>query len=253
MKKERKKRKKLGIILIILVVLILGGIYGYVNFTYKTYLGMDLNFANNNGSVVSEIGNVVTGQSFTTPIEQVGNLQEFYEKAHAINNGVIGWIAIPGTNINYPINHGKGDDYYLKHNWKGDPYWNGSIFLSQFNDGFSNVSLVNGHNMLNGIMFSQLENFTNKDFFDTKNIYLYNGETGKLETFKPIAAEYVTPEVNLDLGALDETARAAEVSKLMANSMYPKVAYNGNNVLLLNTCLSNGSGKHLLVAAEQIS
>ncbi|MGL4656465.1 MAG: class B sortase [Sarcina sp.] len=242
--KTRKKRKKLGIALIILVVVALTGIYGYVNFTYKTYMNMDLNFANN--STITSLN------GWTNPIEKVGNLQEYYTKAHDINNGVIGWIAIPGTNINYPVNHGKGDSYYLKHNWKGDSYWNGSIFVSQENSGFDNVTLINGHNMLNGIMFSQLMNFTNKDFFSKNDIYVYNGQAGKIEDFKPIAAMYCEPDISLTLGNLTQEQREQEVSNLMKNSMYGQKTYNGANVLLLNTCLSNGSGKHLLVVSEEV-
>lgn len=245
--KVRKKRKKLGIFLIILVVIVLTGIYGYAKWTYSTYMNMDLSFANTPGVTMS-------ADSFTKPIEKVGNLQEYYDKAHSINSGVIGWIAIPGTNINYPINYGKGDDYYLKHNWKGDDYWNGSVFLSQYNqNGFDNVSLVNGHNMLNGIMFSQLMNFANKNTFDNSDIYIFNGPENKLEKFKPIAALYCEPNIGMTLGDLDKAQKDAEIKTLMSKSMYGQKEYNGNDVLLLNTCLSNGSGKHFLLVTEEVN
>lgn len=245
--KIRKKRKKLGIFLIALVVIILGSIYGYAKWTYSTYMNMDLSFATPKGVIT-------TTDSFTQPIKEVGNLKEYYDKAHSINNGVIGWIAIPGTNINYPINFGKGDEYYLKHNWKGDSYWNGSVFLSQDNiGGFGDVSLINGHNMLNGIMFSQLLNFANKDIFENKDIYVYNGQSNKMEQFKPIAAIYCEPTIGMTLGGLNKEQRIKEVNELMKSSMYGTKQYNGNNLMLLNTCLSNGSGKHFLVVAEQVS
>ncbi|MGL5068507.1 MAG: class B sortase [Sarcina sp.] len=245
--KIRKKRKKLGIFLIALVIIALGAIYLYAKWTYSTYMNMDLSFA-------TPPGVTATTDSFTAPIEKVGDLKTYYEKAHSINNGVIGWIAIPGTNINYPINFGKGDNYYLDHNWRGDSYWNGSVFLSQNNiGGFGNVSLINGHNMLNGIMFSQLLNFDNKNIFDSKNIYIYNGQSQKIEEFKPIVAMYCEPSIAMTLGDLSKEERTKEVNELMKNSMYGTKTYNGNNVVLLNTCLSNGSGKHFLLAAEQVN
>lgn len=252
-RKDRKKRKKLGIFLIILVVLLLGGIYSYFKFTYLTYIESGLNFEINQ-SISSELSNLVTGGKWTDPIDKVGDLKEYYEKAHAANSSVIGWIFVDGTNINYPINHGNTDEYYLKHNWRGEPYWNGSIFLDQQNETFQNVSLINGHNMLNGIMFSQLMNFRNKDFFDgNHNIYIYNGVSGQREEFKPIAALYCEPTIDLTLGNLSNDDKSKEVDRLMAMSMYPKQTYNGNNVLLLNTCLSNGTGRHLLLVTEQIA
>lgn len=250
--KERKKRKALGVFLIIVVILVLTGIYSYIKFTYLTYIRAGLNFQTNQ-TISSELASLVTGGKWTAPIEKVGDLKEYYDKAHAVNNRVIGWIFVDGTNINYPVEHGESDEYYLTHNWQGESYWNGSIFLDQQNETFQNVSLINGHNMLNGIMFSQLMNFRNKDFFNgNHDIYIYNGVSQKMEEFKPIAAIYCEPNVDLTLGDLSTDARNQEVERLMNRSMYPKQAYNGGNVLLLNTCLSNGTGKHLLLVTEQI-
>lgn len=253
-RKKRKKRKKLGVVLIILVVLVLAGVYNYFKFTYLTYIDSGLNFNNGQTSVGSELGALITGGKWTAPISKVGNLKEYYEKAHAVNSEVIGWIFVEDTNINYPIEYGKNDEYHLTHNWEGNPYWNGSIFIDQDNTGFQNTTLINGHNMLNGIMFSQLMDYRNKDFFNgNHNVYIYNGTTNKEEIFKPIAALYCEPTIKLTLGDLDSTQRTAEVDRLMAMSMYPKQAYNGNNVLLLNTCLSNGTGKHQILMTEQIN
>jgi sortase B len=245
--KKRKKRKKLAIVLIALVIIILGSIYGYVKWTYSTYMNMDLSFATPQGSIA-------TTDSFIAPIEKVGDLKTYYDKAHNINNGVIGWIAIPGTNINYPVNFGKGDNYYLDHNWKGDSYWNGSVFLSEHNKGgFGAVSLINGHNMLNGIMFSQLQTFANKNAFENQVIYVYNGQTKQLEKFKAIIAMYSVPTVAMTLGNLSKEEKIKEVDSLMKDSIYGKQEYSGNNLMILNTCLSNGSGKHFLVVAERVN
>ena len=32
-----------------------------------------------------------------------------------VNSDVIGWIAIPGTGISYPLGQGPDNDYYLTH------------------------------------------------------------------------------------------------------------------------------------------
>ncbi|MFR0925048.1 MAG: hypothetical protein ACLSGI_10835 [Butyricicoccaceae bacterium] len=32
-----------------------------------------------------------------------------------VNSDVIGWIAIPGTEISYPLVQGADNDYYLTH------------------------------------------------------------------------------------------------------------------------------------------
>ena len=251
-KKKSRKKIGIGIILITITIVGLGFIHQYLNFTYGTYL--DSGYYNQaSGGVISQLDNIITGDAWKKPIEKVGNLKKDYENAKSINSSVAGWIFIDGTNINYPIMHGKDDEYYLTHNWEGKPFWNGSVFLDHANSGFNNVSLINGHNMLNGIMFSELINFKNKEFFDGNHkIYIYNGETNKEEVFDAIGALYCEPTIKLDLGEISDSAKALEVKNLMNKSMYAKENYNGNDVLLLNTCLSNGSGKHLLVITEEV-
>lgn len=254
MRRERHKRSKnkvaLGIILITIIVVGLSYMYMYVNKTYGTYIDSGISFENNGES----LSQILTGSQWKKPINSMVNLKAEYDQAKAINDTTIGWIFIPGTNINYPIMHGQNDSYYLDHNWKGEPYWNGSIFLDDNNTGFNNVSLINGHNMLNGIMFSQLIDFQNKDFFDgNHDVYIYNGQTNTQEVFKPIGLLYCEPTISLNLGNLTQEARTQEVQTLMNQSIYHKEEYNGNNVLILNTCLSNGSGKHQLLITEEIS
>ncbi|MGL5067226.1 MAG: class B sortase [Sarcina sp.] len=252
-KKRSRTKVGVGIILITIVIVGLGFTHQYLNFTYGTYINSG-NYRPASGGVISQLSNIVTGDSYKKPINTVGNLKAEYESAKKVNSSVIGWIFIDGTNINYPILHGKDDEYYLTHNWKGDPFWNGSIFLDHANSGFNNVSLINGHNMLNGIMFSELINFKNKDFFDADHkIYIYNGETNKQEVFEAIGALYVEPTIKLNLGNISSSEKQKEVESLMSQSMYKKQAYNGNDVLLLNTCLSNGSGKHLLVVTQEVN
>lgn len=248
-----KRRARIGILLIIIVILGLFSIYKYLNFSYNTYYNSTLNIKGNN-SAIGQLENLISGEKWKKPIDEMGNLKQYYDEAHKVNPGVIGWIFVDGTNINYPIEHGKPDDYYLTHNWKGEPYWNGSIFLDHANSGFDNVSLINGHNMLNGIMFSQLMNFKNKEFFDANHkIYIYEGAENKLATYQVIGALYCQPDISLQLGNLSEDQMKAEVSKLLSKSMYGMKPYNGGKVLLLNTCLSNGTGEHILVVAEQIN
>lgn len=85
-----------------------------------------------------------------------------------ISPEVKGWIYIPDTNIDYPILQHSDNDYYLKHTWDGAKNHVGSIFfdcqnetdLSDFN------TIVYGHNMNNGSMFGNLENFLSDSFIE---------------------------------------------------------------------------------------
>ena len=46
-----------------------------------------------------------------------------------VNPDVVGWIALPGTEISYPVVQGTDNDYYLAHTWDGENSSCGAIFL----------------------------------------------------------------------------------------------------------------------------
>ena len=85
-----------------------------------------------------------------------------------INPDIVAWIYIEGTNISYPIVQGEDNSYYLKHLFSGEWNASGCIFLDTRNDaGFTDQnSVLYGHNMRNGAMFSALESYKQQAFFD---------------------------------------------------------------------------------------
>mgnify|MGYP000782800669 FL=1 len=85
-----------------------------------------------------------------------------------INPDIVAWIYIEGTKINYPIVQGGDNSYYLKHLFSGE--WNGSgcIFLDFRNDvSFADRhSIIYGHHMKNGTMFTDIDKYKKQEFFD---------------------------------------------------------------------------------------
>ena len=79
---------------------------------------------------------------------------------------IIGWVQINNTNINYPVLYSKekdsnGNSYYLYRNYKKESTKYGSIFMDSRNlANFENkVSVLHGHHMIDGSMFSDLVNY----------------------------------------------------------------------------------------------
>lgn len=81
----------------------------------------------------------------------------------SVNEDIIAWIEIEGTNINYPILKDDGV-YYLKHSFDKKYNNNGSIFTTDLSPFESNETIIYGHNMKNGSMFSNLGRYLDKDF-----------------------------------------------------------------------------------------
>ena len=87
-----------------------------------------------------------------------------WEKLEDINTDIIGWIKIENTKINYPILKDNDNLKYLKHSFNGKYNINGSIFTLNDNPFQDNETIIYGHNMKSGIMFSELGKYMEKDF-----------------------------------------------------------------------------------------
>ena len=84
-----------------------------------------------------------------------------YQAIYNLNNHLVGWINIPGTNIDYPVMQTPDrKDYYLYRNF--DKEWSqwGSIYVREECDVFgpSDNVVIYGHRMKDKTMFYQLEN-----------------------------------------------------------------------------------------------
>ena len=91
------------------------------------------------------------------------NLEELKE----INSHAIGWIMIPDTSINYPILQTANNNDYLRRTITGEDNKAGCIFADyRCADPFHSANtIVYGHNLLNGKMFSDLMNYEDENWY----------------------------------------------------------------------------------------
>lgn len=82
-----------------------------------------------------------------------------FDALRTINEDVVAWIYIPGTQVNYPVVQGTDNEYYLNYSFEKKRNFCGAIYLD-WNckpDFSSDNSIVFGHNMKNGSMFGALK------------------------------------------------------------------------------------------------
>lgn len=91
-----------------------------------------------------------------------------FEALGKINSDIVGWIYIDNTSINYPIVQGNDNSYYLKHLFDKNYSNSGCIFLDCNNcfDFSDQNSVVFGHHMKSGTMFSSLTKYKNQEFYN---------------------------------------------------------------------------------------
>lgn len=87
--------------------------------------------------------------------------------AQAVNAETAAWITIPDTRIDYPVVQTTDNSYYLSHDFEQQASSLGVPFLDYRNTSdFSDFnSIVYGHHITKGRMFTDLEKFKDEDFF----------------------------------------------------------------------------------------
>lgn len=87
----------------------------------------------------------------------------------AANPNVVAWLSVPGTGISYPVVQGSDNSYYLNHTFNGQYNYLGAVFLdAAANPDFQDDnSIIYGHSVDIGGMFTELKDFTSLEFFES--------------------------------------------------------------------------------------
>lgn len=106
------------------------------------------------------------------------------------NPDIYAWVSIPGTKVDVPILQSTVDDnFYLDHNADGDYAIEGAAYTQRANatDFSDPVTMVYGHQVQNGSMFTTLHYFEDKTFFDEHDVmYIYTPR--HILTYRIVAA-----------------------------------------------------------------
>ncbi|MGN0452299.1 MAG: class B sortase [Ruminococcus sp.] len=114
-----------------------------------------------------------------------------FKELRSLNPDLYAWIKIPGTAVDYPVaqSSNEDDNYYLHHNYLGNYEFAGTIYSQRHNSKYfiDRVTVLYGHNMLNGSMFASLHDFSDKEFFE-ENQYIYIYIDGHIFTYQIFAS-----------------------------------------------------------------
>ena len=180
------------------------------------------------------------------------------EELAAINPDVIGWITVDNTRIDYPIVQGKDNLEYLNLNVYREYSLAGTVFLDVNNEKhFSDpYNILYGHHMNHGLMFGQVLDFLDKDFFDeheTGTLYLLDA-TYSVEFFACVRANAYDARI---LAVNKDPEKMPAFLSFVKNNAecYREIPLKGNDkVISLVTCeSSNTDGRAVLLGRlEQV-
>lgn len=155
----------------------------------------------------------------------------------AVNPECIGWIEIPGTNIDYPLMHTTDNVKYLEVTFEGT--WNpsGAIYLDAENtaDFAMANSIIYGHHMKDGSMFAGLASFLREDYRNAHNEILIYTEEGirHYEVFS--ASTVLTTDRPMSIWFDDAEQEGAFLSEMGGNlALSPD-----DRIITLVTCVNS--------------
>ena len=111
-------------------------------------------------------------------------------------------------------------------------------------------NLIHGHNMKNGTMFTDLKNYFEADFFKANvPIYIYDGTTTR--KFQVISLFKTDPSISFKFNVPENDVQSY-ASELKSKSVYATPDVSSRPLIILNTCVSDGSDNHYIIVGQEV-
>jgi sortase B len=175
-----------------------------------------------------------------------------FESLKKRNSDVVGWLYIPGTNIDEAILKGENNDIYLRADIDKSYNYAGSIFMDENNSrDFSDMNTVlYGHNMKNGSRFHDVRYYVNSWDKYIKNhpyIYVYLPD-GSVNTYKVVASGNIKDVSKLYYIRNDYKQYISEIKNSALHIL--DIDEKENPIIMLSTCNSSVEDERYVVWAQ---
>lgn len=186
-----------------------------------------------------------------------------YENLLKINPQILGWIAIPGTQLSFPLLQGEDNDFYLHHDIYGQESRYGAIFVDYKADiygGESNM-VIYGHHMRNGSMFGSLEEYGSRSYYEEHPSFflLLPEEEREYEIIAVLKNDIYSREKELfqyyDYERIESREKFDEYCQnIKSYSLYDTGldAEYGDELATLCTCSYSGKDERLLIVGRRL-
>lgn len=248
--KTRRRRNVLSTLLLVVgvaLLLVAGGMWGYAQYQYHVQ--------DENNAKLAAYATVSDDAAQPPTIDWAG--------LKAVNADVVGWVYIPGTHVDFPVYQGDSNDEYLRTSAEGEYSVGGQIFMDYENSRPGLVdrqTLVYGHHLNNGAMFTDVDEFASQDYFNGINTVWYLTEDASYELeplffYKSAATNGAARQIVFSDDNDFHNYLANALSQATAKSSSADGAVSSvSRVLTLCTCdyendFGKGNGRGLLVCA----
>ena len=272
MNKLKKLKKTTWIIVLIISVLVLAvGAYLLINYLTQDDIGRGditsseyptsaprphTKHAQEHTEAPTEPGPVV---AYDYQLEELDeDVVVSFDELMEINPDVYAWIYIPNTNVDYPVAQSitdRDDTFYLSHNIYKQYQFSGTIYSEVQNstDFHDRVTVLYGHNMLNGTMFASLHNFEDEDFFEDNNTIFILTKDKQLTYLVYSAYTYDDRHILNSFYLKDDKVFQEYIDSTIHPHAYSSIVREGvepdinSKILTLSTCTNGAANTRFLV------
>lgn len=160
-----------------------------------------------------------------------------------LNDETVGWLNVPGTNIDYPVVKAKDNAYYLRHNFKKEKDYNGWVFMNYLNSAemLDKNTIIFAHNRYySNIMFGTLNKVGKKTWYQNikDNLITYSdiNKEMKWEVFAaytvPVTDDYLETNFSTDED-FNNFIKMIRSRSVISSDLEIK---NTDKILTLSTC-----------------
>ena len=200
----------------------------------------------------------------------------YMETLVAMNPDIVGYIQIPDKNgsckdsgVDYPIVQKRDEwekDFYLDHNFRGEPANAGTLYLDYRNvlssrERSGNL-IIYGHEMIDGSMFGKLKNYVVDSYFYESHPLVLLSSRYEVSTYKIFGYYYADGGAGecdfyytdkIDFGSEDEFYEYVNQIKMRAWATNGVDVKYGDELLTLSTCATDAyKDARFVVAARKV-
>lgn len=263
-KKRQIKKKKSNLVLNIILGIALICFIGSAGYLIKYYY---TNFKAEGD--IDKLENMIVDNGHETAVEtnDEGESETVYTKYDELrekNDDLIGWVAVDGTPLSYPVMYTPEDgQFYLHRNFEKEYEYSGLPFVDErcsIKPASKNI-IIYGHNMLSKTMFSTLLKYEDKSYFDEHPVIRFDTiyEEGQYQiAFVMRAKAYTAGEEGYRYYDFIEPADEEEFNENIEHfkelSLYDTgvtVSYE-DQFIMLSTCEYSQENGRMVIVAKRI-
>lgn len=255
--KVRYKIKWFNLFLVILIeVLLLVYVYSLINITiwnYENYKTKnEINIINNiviPNNNENENNNENNNESKEIDLNNIN-----FDELKKMNDNVVGWIEVKGTNINYPFVQTSDNSFYLNHSFDKTKNNTGWLFLDYRNNNeeFDKNNIIYGHNIKSGYMFGTLNNILLSSWQSNSNYHVITIAKEKSisywQTFSVYTVPSTTDYIEVNFQNNNDFINFTNLIKNRSKYNFNVPLDENDKILTLSTCYKDSSNRTVLHA-----